>query len=316
MSDQPAVSVVVLSWNTRELLDACLNSLWRGVDDCAVEVIVVDNASTDGSAELVESAHPRARLIRNDRNLGYAAGNNVGIRAARGRYVFLLNSDTEVRPDAIGRLVAYLESHPEAGAVSPQLRNPDGTIQRACMRFPTLLVALGFDTWFGERAPLKRVIDRYFYRDYDHAVSRDVEQPPAAAVLLPRRVLDQVGLLDEDLFLFFNDVDLCRRIHRAGYRIHFLVEAQVMHHGGASTRRFADFALEWHRNRARYYQRAYGAPGFLFAKAMTAWRAWEEWWGKIRPLEDPGARAAGKAEILRVLREVLGDSGRGDARLR
>lgn len=308
-SNPRTLSIVILSWNTEDLTRACLNSL-RGVpDDLDHEVIVVDNGSHDGSPDMVAREFPEVRLIRNEQNLGYAAGNNVGIRAARGKYVFLLNSDTEVEPDAPGMLVDYLEANPDVGAVSPQLRNPDGSIQRACMRFPTLAVAVGFDTWFGERAPLKKVIDRYYYRDYDHVDSRDVDQPPAAAIVIPRRVLDLVGLLDEDLFLFFNDVDFCRRIWNLAYRIHFLTEARVMHHGGASTKRFADFALEWHRNRARYYLRAYGRTGFWLAKTMTAWRALAEWWGKIRPMKDPGARAAGSAEIKKILREVLGDTG-------
>ncbi|MBI4881592.1 MAG: glycosyltransferase family 2 protein [Planctomycetes bacterium] len=302
------LSIVVLSWNTRDLLRSCLASLERVPRDLDHEVIVVDNASADGSADMVAREFPAARLIRSERNLGYAAGNNAGIRAAAGRHVLLLNSDTEVAPDAPGLLVRHLERDPGCGAVGAQLRNPDGTIQRACMRFPNLAVLVGFDTWFGKRFPFKRALERYFYRDFDHAASRDVDQPPAAALAVPRRVYDAVGLLDEDLFLFFNDVDLCRRIRAADYSIHFLAEARVLHHGGASTRHYREFALEWHRNRARYYRRAYGRLACFLAKVMTAWRALEEWWRMARRMTDPAERRAASAEIRRVLGAVWRDA--------
>ena len=314
MSVSPKLSIVVLSWNTEELLRACLLSL-RAIDGVDHEVIVVDNASSDPSPDMVAHEFPDVRLIRNAKNVGYAEGNNVGIRAARGEHVFLLNSDTEVAPDAPRRLVEFLETHPEHGAVGARLLNVDGTTQRACMRFPTRWVAVGFDTWFGERFPLKGVIDRYFYRDFDHESSRDVDQPPGAAVVIPRRVFDEVGLLDPQLFLFFNDVDLCQRIWGRGYRVHYLHEAEVTHHGGASTSRYGDFALEWHRNRARYYLRAFGRTGFVLAKGMTTWRALEEWWRGARPLRDPDERAAATRAIRRVVDEVWADNGGGDPRV-
>lgn len=313
----PVVSVVVLSWNTVDLLRACLLSLRRDSVDRPREVIVVDNHSTrDDSADMVAREFPEFTLIRNPRNVGYAEGNNVGIRASSGRYVLLLNSDTEVEPGAIDRLAAFLESQPNHGAVGAQLRNVDGSIQRACMRWPDLLVCVGFDTWFGKHGPLKGHIDRYFVTDFDHAHSRDVEQPPGAALMLRRTALERVGLLDPDLFLFFNDVELCRRLHAIGYAIHFLAEARITHHGGASTSRYGEFALEWHKNRARYYQRVYGPLGFLLAKIMTAWRAWEEWWRTARAMTDPTERTTTTKAILRVVREVWEDEGRGDPRVR
>lgn len=313
----PVVSIVVLSWNTVELLRACLLSLRNDEARYAREVIVVDNDSQrDDSPDMVAREFPEFTLIRNPRNVGYAEGNNVGIRASSGRYVLLLNSDTEVASGAIDALVEFLETHPHHGAVGAQLMNVDGTIQRACMRWPDLRVCIGFDTWFGKHGPLKGHIERYFVRDFDHAHSSDVEQPPGAALMLRRAALDLVGLLDPDLFLFFNDVELCRRLWRAGYAIHFLAGARITHHGGASTSRYGEFALEWHKNRARYYQRVYGPFGFALAKVMTAWRAWEEWWRTARQMTNPVERAAATAAILRVIREVGEDVGSGDPRVR
>jgi N-acetylglucosaminyl-diphospho-decaprenol L-rhamnosyltransferase len=315
--DAPVVSVVVLSWNTVDLLRACLASLRADAPRHSREVIVVDNDSTrDDSPDMVAREFPEVLLIRNPRNVGYAEGNNVGIRASRGRCVLLLNSDTEVARGAIDALADFLETHPHHGAVGAQLLNVDGSLQRACMRWPDLRVCIGFDTWFGKHGPLKRHIDRYFVKDFDHAHSRDVEQPPGAALMLRRSALDQVGLLDPDLFLFFNDVELCRRLHATGYAIHFLAGACITHHGGASTSRYGEFALEWHKNRARYYQRAYGGFGFLLAKVMTAWRAWEEWWRTARLMMNRDEKAAVTAAIQRVVREVWADEGYGDPRVR
>lgn len=313
---RPDLSVVVLSWNTSDLLRTCLERVRACDPAVTTEVIVVDNASDDDSADMVAREFPECRLIRNPRNFGYAEGNNVGVRAASGRHVFLLNSDTEVFPDAPRRLVEFLDANPGYGAVGAHLLNLDGTTQRACMRFPTPWVAVGFDTWFGDRWPFRRVIDRYFHRDFDHEHSRDVDQPPAAALVVPRRVFDEVGLLDPDLFLFFNDVELCQRIRKAGYFIRYLADAKVTHHGGASTRRFASFALEWHRNRARYYLRAFGRPGFALAKVMTFWRSLEEWVRSARALKTWDERRRAWGVIQEVVREVWRDEGRGDPRVR
>lgn len=310
------LSIVVLSWNTSDLLRTCLSRVREGMGSLSAEVIVVDNASDDDSADVVAAEFPEVLLIRADKNYGYAEGNNIGIRAATGRHVFLLNSDTELQPDAATRLVAFLDQHPEYGAVGAHLLNLDGTTQRACMRFPTRWVAVGFDTWFGDRWPLKGVIDRYFHRDFDHEHSRDVDQPPAAALVVPRRVFCEVGVLDPDLFLFFNDVELCERIKKAGYFIRYLAEAKVTHHGGASTRRFSNFALEWHRNRARYYLRAFGRPGFVLAKMMTGWRSLEEWVNSARALATWDERRRAWGVISAVVREVWADEGYGDERVR
>ncbi len=314
MSERPVVSVVVVSWNTRDLLVSCLRTLRAAERSPSFEVIVVDNASSDDSVAAVRREFPEVILIETGANLGYAAGNNVGIEAARGEYVFLLNSDTEVKPDAIAKLARFLATHPDHAAASAKLLNLDGSLQRACMNFPTRLTAVAFDTWFGKRW-LKREVDRYFAREFDHLHSADVAQPPAAALMIRKEVLDRFGAFDEDLFLFFNDVELCRRLSRLGYRIRFVADAEIVHLGGGSTRLYQDFALEWHRNRARYYLREFGPTGFLLAKAMTAWRALEEWWRTARKMHDPGERRATTAAIKNVVWQVWADSGFDDPRV-
>jgi GT2 family glycosyltransferase len=270
------LSIVILSWNTRDLLEACLGALYGRPRDLDYEVVVVDNASEDGSPDMVAKQFPEAVLIRNARNEGYAKGNNIGILRSRGKMILLLNSDTEVREDALEKMVGFLEANPAYGACGAQLIHPDGSIQRACMRFPGVMTALFFDTFLEKLFPKNRFVERYFMRDFDHAASIDVEQPPGACFMFRGEVEERVGLLDEDLFLFYNDVDYCKRILTAGYRIRFLAEARVMHHIGASTSKYRDFSLEWHKNRVRYYRKHFGVRGTAAAKFAAALKAVEE----------------------------------------
>lgn len=301
----PTLSVVVLSWNTCELLRACLASLAAAGDRVEREVLVVDNASEDDSAAMVAAEFPWVRLIRNEANEGYAKGNNIGIRARRGRHVLLLNSDTEVRPGSLDRLVDFLEQNPAYGAVGGGLIDPDGSVQLCCMRFPTLLVPLFFDMNLDRRWPSNPVLRRYFMRDYDHRTSRDVDQPPGACLLLRDRVLDEVGLFDEELWLYFNDVDLCKRIHSAGWRIRYLVEAPVVHHVGQSTKRFGRRVVEWHRNRLAYYRKHYGRLGERWVRWMVRWRAREERGRIRRNLHDPADQRSATLELEGVVREIF-----------
>jgi N-acetylglucosaminyl-diphospho-decaprenol L-rhamnosyltransferase len=233
----PTLSVVVLSWNTQALTLACLRALAAEAPRHAREVIVVDNGSHDGSATAIAAEFPQVRLLRNQQNVGYAAGNNQGAAVARGTFVCLLNSDTEVREGALDRCVDWLVEHSDYGAVAPRLSNTDGSVQRACMRFPGIAVALCFDTMFGKVWPGSRVEARYMMRDFDHLTSRDVDQPPGACFVVRRDEYAAGGGLDPELFLFFNDVDLCRRMWNAGRRIRYLAEAEGVDEGVPPVRR-------------------------------------------------------------------------------
>lgn len=268
MSAAPVLSVVIPSWNTKDYLAACLATL-AAAEKPACEVIVVENGSRDGSLEFLRAEHPEVHLIANAENQGFARGSNQGMRVARGRYVLLLNTDTEVAPDAIARLVGFLEQHPGYAAVAPRLVHRDGTTQRTVQEFPTLRTALFFSTPLERWFPDSRELRRYFMRAWDQESSRDVDQPPAAVLLLRREVLEQVGLFDEELWLFYNDVDLARRIHAAGWKTHYLAEAKVLHHVGGSTSKFADFVATWQRDRLRYYRKHHGRLGALWLKGCV-----------------------------------------------
>lgn len=301
----PVLSVVVLSWNTRELTLACLRALFAETPRHAREVIVVDNGSADGSADAIAAAFPQVRLLRNAENRLYAAGNNQGAAAATGEFLCTLNSDTEVRPGALDQLVDYLRQHPGHGAVAPRLVDPDGTVQLACQRFPTLATALCFDSWWGTFWPGSRVQARYLMRDFDHLSSRDVDQPPGAVFVIRLEEWRRYGGLDEQLSLFYNDVDLSRRLWRDGRRVHYLADAEVLHHRGGSTRNFGKMLVLWHQNRLAYYGKHYGWLGRAWIKVCVRLRIWEERRKIVRRHpNDPAAQRAERDYLAKAEAEL------------
>lgn len=266
------VRVVVASWNVRDLLRECLAALAasRGVE---LETIVVDDASADGSAAMVAREFPGVRLVALERNVGFAAACNEGLRGLSAPFALLLNADTRVEPDALARLVAFLERNPAYGAAAPRLVHADGRTQRACMAFPRLATALWFGTPLERWFPDSRELSRYFLRDFDHESERDVEQPPAACLLLRREALAELGDLpfDERLVLYFNDVDLSLRLSQAGWRTRFLPAARVVHHVGQSTRQVPDRLLRWHLDRLAYHRKHHGRLSGPLLKALALW---------------------------------------------
>lgn len=301
----PVLSVVVLSWNTKALTLACLQALHAETPRHVREVIVVDNGSQDGSADAIAAAFPAVRLLRNADNRLYAAGNNQGVAQAQGEFVCTLNSDTEVRPGALDALVDFLRAHPGHGAVAPKLVDPDGSVQHACQRFPTLATALCFDSWWGSFWPGSRIQARYLMRDFDHLGACDVDQPPGAVFVMRTAEWRAFGGFDEQLSLFYNDVDLCKRLWQQGRRIHYLASAEVMHHRGGSTRNFTRMLVLWHRNRLAYYGKHYGWFGRLWIRCCVRLRIWEELRRiRSRHANDPGAQAAERAYLRAAQREL------------
>ena len=250
------LDVCIVSWRTRELLRRCLRSVVGRPE--AAEVIVVDNASGDGTVEMVRGEFPGVSLIANDSNLGFAAGSNQAIRASSAPFVLLLNPDTEVRAGALAALLEVFAEEPQVGAAAPQLLLPSGAVQRSCRSLPEP-AALFFDALGLSRLfPGSPTLGRYRMTHWDHNTRREVAQPMASALALRRAALDEVGLLDEDFPLYFNDVDLCHRLRQAGWRIVFEPQAQVTHHHGQSTRQVRPAAiLDSHRGLIRFYRKHY-----------------------------------------------------------
>lgn len=254
------LSICIVNWNTRDLLRACLRSMVAHPPTIEHEILVADNASVDGSAAMVAAEFPMARLFANDANLGYAAGNNQLLRAARGRWLLLLNPDTEIDPRLDPRpfdtLVQHLLDHPFCGAVAARLVQPDGRTQESCRGFPTPLALTA--EWTGLARLFPTRLGGYRMRGFDHLSARSVDQPMASCLLLRRRTLQRVGLFDERFRIFFNDVDLCRRIRDDGWRIDYQPAAAIVHHGGGSTRLVRrEMILESRSGLLAYYAKHY-----------------------------------------------------------
>lgn len=275
MNQPPELSIGIVSWNTRELLDACLASISAIPDRVTREVIVVDNASGDGSAEMVRADHPEVRLIANAENAGYAAGNNQAIAAASGDFILLLNPDIVVLEGSLDTLVGFLHEHPQAAAVAPRLVSMDGSTQASCRSFPTPDVVLYEALGLSRLLPRSRRFGKYRMTWWDYDDERLVDQPMASAFLVRRSALDAVGGMDEQFPIFFNDVDLCKRLWDAGWEIWFTPRASMMHVGGASTsqvrRRMID---ESHRSFIRFYRKHYAGriPAWQYVGALALLR--------------------------------------------
>jgi GT2 family glycosyltransferase len=266
----PDLSVVVLNWNTRDLLLACLHSAGPVLDSASYQWIVVDNGSSDGSAQAVAEQFPSVEVVARPDNGGFSVGCNAGLRLARGRHVMLLNSDTEIREGALELIVQYLDDNPDVGAVGPRLLNPDGTIQASCRTFPGFQTALFHRKSLLTRLfPGNRYSRAYLMTDMDRTGPTDVDWVIGAALAVRREAMEQVGLLDEGFFMYAEDVDWCWRIRQAGWRVVYLPAATILHHYEKSAGK-APFRtnLARHRSMWRFYRKHY-SRGIALLDAAT-----------------------------------------------
>ena len=232
----PRLSILIVNWNTREMTRDCLASVMAGLGDLPAEVIVVDNASDDGSAEMIARDFPQARLIRNTDNRGFAAANNQAMDIARGDLFLLLNSDTLVHGDVLPASVAYLDANPQAGAMGCRVLNADGSVQLTCSMFPTPL-NLALDVVGLSKIRRPRFLGRYHMRHWQRDSERAVEVISGCYLMVRRHVVDAVGQLDEDFFFFGEETDWCRRMREAGWALMFAPVGEITHYGGGSVKK-------------------------------------------------------------------------------
>jgi len=251
------LSILIVNWNVRDLLRDCLRSIERGRGGLAVEAIVVDSASADGSAAMVAAEFPWVTLLPQADNVGFPRGNNIALAHARGDFLLLLNPDTVILGDALAVLVAYLADHPDVGAVGPQLLNPDGSVQSSRRRFPTLATGFLESTWLEGLAP--GVLRRYYALDLPDDAPADVDWLTGACILVPRVVYERVGGLDEGYYMYSEELDWCRRIRAGGWRVVYLPTAQVVHHVGKSSEQAVTARhINFQRAKLRYFRKYHG----------------------------------------------------------
>jgi len=230
------LSICIVNWNTESVLRECLRSIYEQTHEISFEVIVVDNASEDGSLEMVRTFFPEVTLVANLENRGFAAANNQALLMGKGRYVFLLNPDTVVHDGALERMVRFMDRNPHAGATGCKLLNEDGTVQNSVRRFLTFRMALYNNTILGRVSCFKKLSGDYKMRGFSFSRVEEVDAAGGAALMIRRTVLDEVGLLDEGYFIFMEEMDLCRRIRARGHQIYYFPDAVITHLGGKSRR--------------------------------------------------------------------------------
>jgi N-acetylglucosaminyl-diphospho-decaprenol L-rhamnosyltransferase len=325
-------SVIIVSWNVQDLLQGCLQSLvasstlqvpssrllsvehetWNMKPGTwNMEIIVVDNASSDGSVDMVRQSFPQVWLIANESNLGFTHANNQGLAASQGRYVLLLNPDTAVVGPAVATLLAFLEVHPDVGVVGPQLRYPDGSVQPSRRRFPTLATAFVESTVLQPLFAGSSLLRRYYVADQPDDVTQDVDWLVGACLLVRREAIAQAGPLDEGFFMYSEELDWCRRIKQVGWRIVYLPTAQVIHYEGKSSEQnLAARDIRFNSSKVRYFRKHHGVWQAellrLFLLGTFVWQLAVEslkWLvGHKRPL---------RAGRVRAYLQVLGSGLRG-----
>ncbi len=303
------LSFIIVSWNVRDLVRRALASTGADTAGIETETILVDNASRDGTVEMVRSEFPDVRLFANPDNRGFTRANNQGLALASGRCLFLLNPDAELIPGASRSMLDYMKANPQVGLIGPQLRYPDGSIQSSRRRFPTFATALLESTRLQQWFPRNRWLDRYYIRDRADDATQEVDWVVGAAMLLRREVYEQVGGLDEAFFMYSEELDWCYRIKQKGWRIAYVPSACVIHHEGKSSEQaVAARDIYFHSSKVRFFCKHHGPLQAellrLFLLGMFAFQSAEEslkWLvGHKRPL-----RAARVRAYWQVLRSGL-----------
>lgn len=257
----PDLSIIIVSWNTRQLLADCLVSVFQAADHLSLEVIVVDNASSDNSQDMVRQNFPQVRLVANVHNPGFAAANNQGLSLAAGRYILLLNSDTVVPPQTLTTVVQYMDRTPNAGLCGVKLLNPDGTFQGSFANFPSLpgelLSASGLGVrLFGPSYPSPR--------PSSNEQPRPVDWVAGAFMCLRRDAFVQVGGMDETYYMYSEETDWCYRLQRAGWKIYYLPQVAITHFGGGSTQhRRVEMKARLYQSKVQFFAKHYGVAAAL-----------------------------------------------------
>jgi len=230
----PELSIIIVNYNTEKLLMSCLNSIYKNVSDLVFEIIVIDNNSNDSSAEMVKNDFPQIHLIESRKNLGFVKANNLGAQKARGKYILLLNSDTEVTEEGFSAIINFMNSSPDAAIVGGKIFLTNNAIQDSCRRFPTLI-----SEFFNQTTCLVKYFNPFAYKlnmlNFDHNEIIKVDWVTGAYMFIRKSIIDDIGLFDPAIFMYFEDTDFCFRAKKAGYNVYFVPFGKIYHyHGGSS----------------------------------------------------------------------------------
>ena len=271
MTDIPDLTVIIVNWNVKELLRDCLKSIYSQKQTVSLGVFVVDNASADGSVEMVEKEFPQVKLFKNKENVGFARANNQAMRESKGRYVMLLNPDTLIVGDALATMVLFMDNHRDTGAVGPKILNADRTVQLTCGRYsPTLLTELWDFTKLSSMFPESRIFGKSLMGFWSHNDTREVELLSGACMMVRKETIEQTGLMDEHLFLFAEETDWCYRMRKNGWKIYLNADAEIIHFGEQSVKLSStNITLESRKSMYLFFLKHHGRPLALSYRTMV-----------------------------------------------
>jgi len=235
------LSIIIVNWNTKQLLNNCLRSIYENAKKIDFEIIVIDNASSDNSVKMVKEQFPQVTLIENHKNLGFAKANNQGLKVAKGKYILFLNSDTQVISNAIEIMVDFMEKNPNIGASGCKLLYPNAKLQHSCRMFPNFCVYLLITLGIRHLIPNAKIFRRYLMLDWDYNEIREVDQLMGAFIMTSRKVINRIGGFDERFWMYFEEVDFCYRVKKANWRIVFNPRAKIIHYLSQSGKQWTRF---------------------------------------------------------------------------
>lgn len=314
-------SIIIVSFNTRDLLRECLQTLAKEAVNLNYEVIVIDNASADGSADMVATEFPTAPLIRSSTNLGFAAANNLGFAQAQGRYVVLLNSDAFLTKQALTKAITFMETHPNVGMGGARLIGKDGSWQPSARMFPSLLNHFLTISGLSSKYAQSRFFGRVDRTWANPAESASVDWVPGAFAIIRRSVLETVGYFDEQFFLYYEEVDLCKRIKTLGYEIWYLPEVVVIHLGGESSKTLEKMTISksgtqvalWQlRSALLFYRKHHGAGwAWLWMQLENVWHLLRIWKNTFHTHPEQQLKIAYSQNIRQLLQQAWHDTQGG-----
>jgi len=264
---EPDISVIIVTYNSAQVIIACIESIMNNSKEVGTEILIVDNGSTDNTCEILEQNYTDITIISGHGNVGFAAGNNMGLQAAQGRHFLILNPDTEISSGALGTLKDYADSHPKVGMIAPHVVNPDGTLQHSTFRFPDLLQA--FYGFFEKLIPINSTRNgRYAPEEY--CKERSVEHILGAAIFVQRQLWLQIGGMDDNYKLYFEETDWCYRAHKQNWDLHYLPSATIMHSGAHSTSSSPERnSVLFAQSQSRFYRTNLGIFSYIMLKIIA-----------------------------------------------